>query len=106
MLTDVLQTFGYIIDAEESGETALACFALGIYDVMITDQRMPGISGLEVTRAIRTMDSSVPVILLTGGGALPTGVEEASDLCMVYKLVNVMKLIAQVDAVRRRAAGR
>ena len=105
MLTDVLETFGYVVDAEESGETALARFAPGIYDVVITDQRMSGITGLEVAAAIRGMDSSVPVILLTGGGAM-AGIEKETDLRVVYKPVNVVKLMAEVDAVQGRRAAR
>ena len=105
MLTDVLETFGYSVDAEESGERALARFVPGVYDVVITDQRMPGVSGLDVATVIRQIDPPVPVILLTGGGAVPAH-EENLDLRVVYKPVNVVKLMAQVDAACSRAAGR
>jgi DNA-binding NtrC family response regulator len=106
MLTDVLQTFGYTVDAEESGESALARFAPGVYDIVITDQRMPGMTGLEVASAIRRVDPAVPVILLTGGGALPAEAEHSEQLHMVYKPVSVVKLMAQVDDARSHAASR
>jgi len=104
MLTDVLQTFGYVVDADDSGEAALARFAAGLYDVVITDQRMPGMTGLEVAAAIRRSDPSVPVVLLTGGAGVP-GVEDGNtNVRIVYKPVNVMKLMAELDTLRRRVA--
>jgi CheY-like chemotaxis protein len=104
MLTDMLQTFGYVVDADDSGEAALARFAAGLYDVVITDQRMPGMTGLEVAAAIRRIDPSLPVVLLTGGASVPAVEVGNADVRIVYKPVNVVKLMAELDTVRRRVA--
>lgn len=104
MLTDVLQTFGYIVSAAATGEAALIDFAPGRYDVVVTDHRMPGMTGLEVALVVRDIDPSVPVILLTGGGATEELAAASRDMEVVYKPVNVVKLVAKLDAVRGRAA--
>jgi signal transduction histidine kinase len=44
-------------------------------DIVISDIRMPGVNGIEGLRMIREIDSDVPVIMLTGYGALETAQE-------------------------------
>jgi CheY-like chemotaxis protein len=48
-------------------------------DVVFLDVRMPSMSGIDVLRAIRSTDASLPVILVTGH-ATPAEIEEARRL--------------------------
>lgn len=56
----------YDIDIALSGEEALQKEKAKKYDVMIVDLMMPGISGLDLLRSIKTTNPSVRVIMVTG----------------------------------------
>jgi CheY-like chemotaxis protein len=47
----------------------LAAFEKGKYDLVITDLGMPGMSGLELTEALKKEDPAVQVAMITGWGA-------------------------------------
>ena len=67
-LQRVLSRSGYRVDTAANGRDALKTFseAPGRIDLVITDQTMPGIPGIELSRKIREMRSDIPVILCTG----------------------------------------
>jgi len=52
-----------------SGEEALACLSRRDIDLVVTDLRMPGMDGLELTETLRAEYPLVPVVLLTGVGS-------------------------------------
>jgi len=56
----------YDIDLALSGEEALQKEQAKKYDVMIVDLMMPGISGLDLLKSIKTTSPSVQVIMVTG----------------------------------------
>ncbi len=56
----------YDIDMALSGEEALRMEQAKRYDVMIVDLMMPGISGLDLLRSIKTTNPSVQIIMVTG----------------------------------------
>jgi CheY-like chemotaxis protein len=49
----------------ESGEAALEALARESFDLVLMDVRMPGLSGLEATRALRARGVETPVVALT-----------------------------------------
>ena len=55
-----MQRRGWDVVAVRDGEEALAAARAGGHDVVVLDQRMPGLTGLEVARALAT---EVPIIL-------------------------------------------
>ncbi len=57
------------------GAEALAAFADGGADAVITDQRMPGIDGLELMRRLQAEHAGLPVILVTAHGDVQSAVE-------------------------------
>ncbi len=57
---------GYAVEAALSGEKGLAKLQARRPDVVLLDISMPGMSGLEVLSRIRAIDSSIPVIMVTG----------------------------------------
>jgi len=65
---NLLQKMGYRVHACGSGEEAYAAFALDPdgFDAMITDLRMPGMSGLDLAEKIRTLRPGFPVIVMSG----------------------------------------
>jgi len=73
----LLQVFGHVVLAAASGAEGLRVLetATPQVDLVITDLVMPGMTGWEVARAIKSSRRPLPVVLLTGWGELdqPTG---------------------------------
>ena len=69
VLSDLLLLEGHEILLAEDGEQALLIFEEILPDVVITDLGMPGISGWEVARRIKSIDPSKKVIVISGWGA-------------------------------------
>jgi len=69
VLSDLLLLEGHEILLAEDGEQALLIFEEILPDVVITDLGMPGISGWEVARRIKSKDPSKKVIVISGWGA-------------------------------------
>jgi two-component system, NtrC family, response regulator PilR len=61
----LLSQEGYQVTTAESGEEAFKIFERLEPDLILTDIKMPGMSGLDLIREIRTLDSAVPVIAIT-----------------------------------------
>jgi len=59
----------------EDGHAALRMVREGRADVMLLDMVMPGMSGLDVLKSVRKLNSSLPVIMLTGHGTTDLAVE-------------------------------
>jgi DNA-binding response OmpR family regulator len=78
------------------------------YDLLLLDLVLPGISGLEILRAVRQARPTQPVIILTAKGAEADRVEGlrrgADDY--VVKPFSVKELLARVEAVLRRSPQR
>jgi len=79
-LVGLLQAVGHHVLEAEGGSTALAQFAPGQVDLIITDLGMPDMTGWDLARAIRAKDPAVPIILLTGWGEQMAGETEAAHL--------------------------
>jgi DNA-binding NtrC family response regulator len=66
---------GYMVQTAASGEEGLMLFERGVFDAVITDITMPGISGMEVLAKIRERDEGLPVIVITAYGTIESAVE-------------------------------
>jgi two-component system response regulator AtoC len=75
VLAAQLGRFGYEIFTAEDGETAVAMLAEHPVDVVITDLKMPGISGLELLAHVHELLPGTPVVLITAHGTIETAVE-------------------------------
>lgn len=74
-LRRVLSREGYVVETAHDAETALNLLGEGAYDIMITDIILPGISGIELLKRIREMNSELNVIVMTAFASLETAVE-------------------------------
>ncbi|MBC8133597.1 MAG: EAL domain-containing protein [Deltaproteobacteria bacterium] len=70
-----LSASGYTVEVANGGKEAAALFRQKAFDVIISDISMPGMSGLELLRAVREHDLDVPVIIMTGGPAVQSAIE-------------------------------
>ena len=75
LLQILLERMGIDSVAAESGEEALRCFQAEKIDLILTDLKMPGMTGLELLAKLRELDADVPVILLTAFGTVQTAVD-------------------------------
>ncbi|HKL26346.1 MAG TPA: sigma-54 dependent transcriptional regulator [Desulfuromonadales bacterium] len=74
-LQRILNAEGYLVETLSSGRQALDCLETRDFDLIITDLKMPGMSGLEVLQAIKSEHPDLPVILITGYAAIDNAVE-------------------------------
>jgi DNA-binding NtrC family response regulator len=74
-LSERLMLRGIEVDSALHGEEALARMEEKEFEVVILDVMMPGLSGLEVLRQIKSTHPNTQVILLTGHGATREGME-------------------------------
>jgi two-component system NtrC family response regulator len=115
-----LRKAGYEVDAVADGEAALARFEPQRHALVITDLRMPGISGMELLDQLKQRAPQVPVIVVTAYGNVEVAVEAmkqgAEDfvgkpfnrehlLLAVGRALEARSLRDEVRALRRRATG-
>jgi DNA-binding NtrC family response regulator len=70
----MLEDLGHVVLEATSGEQALAILARETVDLVITDQAMPRITGVQLLEAIHAQWPGMPVILATGYAELPGGI--------------------------------
>jgi len=68
LATQRLADLGYVPVGFRSGAEALAAFAAHPerFDAVLTDERMPGLSGTELVRALHALRPGIPILVLTG----------------------------------------
>ena len=64
--TGALIHSGYHVDAAEDGAAAWEALGADSYDLMITDNNMPRLTGVELLKKLRSARMALPVILATG----------------------------------------
>ena len=64
--TTVLIRYGYHADAAEDGAAGWEALQARRYDLLITDNNMPKLSGIDLIKMLRAEDMALPVIMATG----------------------------------------
>jgi two-component system, OmpR family, response regulator RegX3 len=98
-----LRASGFDVDAFGDGESALEAARSDGYDVLVVDVRLPGLSGIEICRRLRS-ESDVPILILTAMDAevdRVLGLEAGAD-DYVTKPFSVAELVSRVRAILRR----
>ncbi len=70
---------GYEVVTAVDGEDALRAFAAHAPSIVLTDIKMPGMSGLELLKRLKAADRDVEVIMLTGHGDMELAVESLKN---------------------------
>jgi len=99
-----LEQAGFSVVTVKDGPSAVAAFRAEKPDLMVLDLGLPGLDGLDVTRAIRK-DSNIPIVMLTARSEESdklVGLELGADDYMV-KPFSPKELVARVRAVLRRS---
>ena len=75
VVAETLESEEFRVEQVSSGDAALSRLREESHDLLIIDVRMPGISGLEVTRIVHEKYPSLPIIVMTAFGSIETAVE-------------------------------
>ena len=96
----------YEVEAFESGEAFLRSFEAADYCCVLLDMNLPGMSGLEVQKALMEKDGHLQVIFLTGHGEIPLAVEamRAGAIDFIEKPSNDRELLEVVERARQTHA--
>jgi two-component system, LuxR family, response regulator FixJ len=97
-LSLLLQSKGVAVRAYASVESFLADAEAGPPQCVVTDIRMPGMSGLELQRELKARDAAVPVILITGHGDIAMAVQAIKQgaFDFIEKPLDDERLIASI----------
>ena len=74
-IVDTLQEEGYKVASSRNGTDALQMIEKDHFDVLITDIKMPGMSGIELLDKVRVHHPETEVIIITGFGSISSAVE-------------------------------
>ena len=99
LLTSFLRGQGFETCPVASGEEALAALQAQDFNMMISDVRMPGISGLETLRRARQQQAVLPVLLVTAFADIREAVGAMRDGAVNYlaKPIDLDELLANVQ---------
>ncbi|HEY5043946.1 MAG TPA: sigma-54 dependent transcriptional regulator [Verrucomicrobiae bacterium] len=100
LLDSFLRGQGFETVLADSGEHALEKLRTGHFDLMISDVRMPGLSGLETLRRVRPQFPALPVLLVTAYADIRDAVEAMRDGALNY-LAKPIDLDELLDTVRQ-----
>ncbi|MFY9112429.1 MAG: sigma-54 dependent transcriptional regulator [Desulfomonilia bacterium] len=99
ILFQELKKHSHVVELVENAEAALARVNKYIYDLMITDLKLPGMDGIELLKKIKGSNPSTTVIVMTGYASVDTAVvamkNGAQDF--VQKPFGLHELVQKVD---------
>jgi len=105
--TKVLINAGYQVDAAEDGAAAWDALQLNSYDLLVTDNDMPKVTGVELLKKLHAASIALPVIMATG--ALPqeafTRQPWLQPAAVLLKPYNFLDLLGKVKEVLRATNG-
>ncbi len=102
-INETLRRQGYHITTAGSGMEALCRLKERYYQLVLTDLRMPEVSGLDLLKKVKTLSPQTPVVLLTAYGTIQNAVDAMRHGAFDYLLKPFSS--ESLEAVVRRALG-
>lgn len=94
----LLETSGFTVQAFASATDFLNTAVIGQPGCLVLDVRMPGLSGLDLQKRLRTLDYRIPVIFITGHGDVPMAIRamKAGAFDFIEKPFQGQTLLARI----------
>jgi len=104
VLSKRLEGRGMKVDTSTSGEDALSRVKGKEFDAIILDLAMPGMSGIETLKRIRSENPDVQIIMLTGHGSVETGIEamKAGAVDFLEKPADLNKIMEKISEAKHK----
>ncbi len=99
LMRHALEQAGYAVTVAEDGTAGIRRLEQESFDLVLTDMKLPGASGLEVVEASRRLQPAVPVVVLTAYGTVATAVE-----AMKLGAVDFLEKPVEIDELTALAA--
>ncbi len=100
----VLEELGFKILTAPSANAALELFGRNTFDLVVTDYKMPDMSGIELIQRIRKANAAIPIILISGFADV-LGLDEettGADFVMMKSANEVTHLVRAVNRLLNR----
>ncbi|PXA85854.1 DNA-binding response regulator [Caulobacter sp. D4A] len=105
-LAFLLETADFRVRTYPDAQAFLAALPTAEAGCVITDVRMPGMSGQELVKRLRTEASALPVVMITGHGDIPMAVEAMRDgvVDFIEKPFSEARILAALERALASAA--
>jgi len=102
-LEEIIFKRGYRVVAVENGEMALDEVEKQHFDLIFLDLVLPGLSGVDILRAVKVKDRRAVVVIVTGYGDDPVALEAMSlgPLFLIRKPFKVSDIVEVLDIVMK-----
>jgi two-component system response regulator AtoC len=101
LLREVMAKEGYQVEAAESGREAVEKAETALFDVAISDIRMPDLDGLELLKILKRLSPETIVIMMTAFGSIETAIEAIKE--GAYDYISKPFKLDEVKLTVRRA---
>ncbi len=102
IISEVLEDDGYAVTTASSGEEAIELFSNNRFQLVISDIRMPGMTGIELLQKIKKISKDTEVIIITSHASVETTIS-ALRLGAYDYLLKPFEEIELISAVAKRA---
>jgi DNA-binding NtrC family response regulator len=104
----LLKKEGFEVLTAQGGKAGLDQIRNGAYDIVLSDVRMPQVTGIDILNAVREQDPMTPVILMTAQASLQTAIQAVNQGAFYYiqkpfandELVAILRRACDYRAVR------
>jgi two-component system response regulator HydG len=104
----LLRKEGYEVTAVQGGKAGLEQIRTGRHSIVLTDVRMPQVTGLDILRAAREQDPETPVILMTAQASLQSAIQAVNEGAFYYiqkpfsndELLTILKRACEFRSIR------
>jgi two-component system response regulator HydG len=104
----LLRNEGFEVTTAQGGKAGLEAIRAGTHDIVLTDVRMPQVSGLDILTAAREQDPMTPVILMTAQASLQSAIQAVNSGAFYYiqkpfsndELITILRRACEFREVR------
>ena len=98
----LLKNSGFEVDTVQGGKAGLDAVQTTEFDIVLSDVRMPGVTGIAILEAAKKRDAGIPVILMTAQASLQTAIQAVNQ--GAYHYIQKPFGNEELVAICRRAA--